>query len=798
MRADLRKVHAIGAVVASLAALGGAPAAAADKWHNHIDASMINEIVPRGNELYIATFGGILVYDRTDGTFQQYTNDTGLTSNALRCLTFAANGDIYAGTTDIGVAKVRLANGHLTLIRSLSEQIDGLASNHINSIATWNDLIVYGSTPGAGTIRKDFASARFFERDGLPGPDVFDVMPFGSEVWMATAGGVATLNALGIIQTVANGPANANVIGTDGTHIFVGTGANVRRYDPSTTTWTDIGPNAPGNPGQRIFSLFWDGSSLWAGGTRSIHHYSGSGTTWTTISANAIQNLYAFSAGPGNAEMRGLAVFGPNDVYFGSASQIDLRGPNLMHYDGTNITNPHSNTPGGNDVRRMDFDTDGSLWASFGSFYVGKLMKDGNWLNYNSSVPGIEIPTNPYTNIAFLADSQGHKWFSTLSLPSGPLKPLDELVDQGDANYGNDTWVRHDLDSGGGDTYGSLRPVRAAEDPAGNRWFMSDDDFVAAGEPNWQGFNILSRDGTTWFRMNPLKDSRMISGNVFDVAFGGTETFVGFKSKGVYRWIHGGYDWPTLTNFASAQWLPVVTTNQLPSGATISRLALRSDGRLWIATDAGLFYKPIGGGPLGTVPTYTGISPGIVSPKVQDIVLDHDENLWVGTDLGLNRIARDDNNDIQTFLTPASFALLSGLRYSLDVISPVANADVRSLAVHPTKDILYIGTLGGLSIYDFSPPPATATDLSKVYVFPNPVYTSKGHTALKVGNLTGPVTVEIYDLEGELVDSRQVATNGGVAWDLKTRDGLLAGSGKYIVRIVGEKGSVQRPIALIR
>jgi hypothetical protein len=426
---------------------------------------------------------------------------------------------------------------------------------------------------------------------------------------------------------------------------------------------------------------------------------------------------------------------------------------------------------------------------------VGKLMTDGNWLNYNSAITGIQIPTNAFTNIAFLADSQGHKWFSSLSDPNRPpLKALDELVDNQDAIYSNDQWTRHDLGSGGGDTYGTLRPVRAAEDPAGNRWFMAD-DFVS----EWEGFNILSRDGASWFQMNPIKDPRMISGNVIDVAFtpSGLETYVAFLNNGVYKWRHFGYDWTNLTNFAQDQWFPYVTVNQLPSGAKISRLALRKDGRLWIATDSGLFYSE--GGTPTSIPVYTGIVPGIVSPKVQDILLDHDENLWVATDQGLNMIAHDNDNNIQTFLSQASFVLLSGLRYPIDVISPLANADCRSLAIHPTKDQLYIGTFGGLSVYDFSAPPSTPTELSKVYVYPNPVYTSKGHTGIKVGNLTGPVTVEVYDLEGELVDApHKVNTSSDVAWDLTTKSGLFAGSGNYIVRIIGAKGTVQRTIALIR
>ena len=787
MQADLRCARAI-----VLAILCAAAPASAGRWHNHIDASMINEIVPRGNDLYIATFGGILLYDRTQGTFTQYTNDTGLPSNSLRCLTFDGNGDIYAGSTDIGIAKVRFSNGQLKLVRALSADIDGLASNNINSIATWGDQIVYGSTPGAGTIRNDFASARFFERDGLPGPDVFDVLPTGNEVWMATAGGVATLNALGIINTVAGTPANARALATDGTHIYVGTSTGVRRYDPSSSTWTDLGIGT-----QHVYSLVWDGSTIWAGSTRWFNRYSGSGQTWKTVQTDSITNRYQFANGSGNSEMRGLAVFGDSDVYLGNIGQSDQRGTNLVHYDGTHVTNNlRPNTPGGNDVRRLSFDTDGSLWASFFSYYVGKLMPDGNWLNYNTSIPGIQIPSNAFANIAFLADSQGHKWFSSLSDPLKPLKPLDELVDGQDANYANDVWTRHALGSGGGDTYGTLRPVRASEDPVGNRWFMAD-HFDAA--PQWEGLNILSRDGSQWFQMNPSKDPRMVNGNVIDVAFtpSGLESYVAFVNNGVYTWRHFGYDWNSLTSYAQDQWFPLVTVGQLNS-AKINRLALRSDGRLWIATDSGLFYS-YGIGQLVSIPTYTGIVPGIVSPKVQDIVLDHGENLWVATDQGLNRIAHDDDSDIQTFLTTASFIAHSALRYPLDTISPLANADSRSLAVHPTKDILYIGTLGGLSAYDFSTPAAVPTDLAKVYVYPNPVYTSKGHTAIKVGNITGPVTVEVYDLEGELVDDpHKVTSSGDVAWDLTTRNGLLASSGNYIVRIVGATGSVQRSISLIR
>ncbi len=780
------------------AALGAilAGSVQAGTWKNHIDASMTHEIVPKDDLLYVATYGGILVFDPATGAFEQYRNDDGLPSNAVRCLAFDPDGDIYAGTADIGIAKVRISNGHLTRLRLLSAQIDGLASNTINSVAAWGDVIVYGATPGVGTIVNDFAAARYFQRDGLPGSDVLDVLPLGDEVWMATwddttsKGGLATLDKLGIIRKIPGGTTEPYVLGTEGANIWVGTNTGVRRYDPVGGTWTDMGLST-----YRTRSLFWTGTTMWAGTGKDFMRYQGTGTNWDIHSTNALQNLYQLGGSAG-LEIKGLAVLPDGDVYLGSGNQAELRGPNLMRFDGTTVVNFKPNTPGANDTRRLDLDIDGSLWASWASFYVGKLMPDGNWLNYNTSVPGIETPNNVFTNIAFLADSQGEKWFSSLTAtipPNAPHKLLDQLDDHQNADYGDDDWIRHDIGSGGGDGYGTLRPQRAAEDPVGNRWFLSDDAGASFG---WQGINILSRDKSAWFQMTPTREPRMIAGNVVDVAFAGTATYVAFLANGVYRWGHSGFSWSALTNYPADTWTAFVPANQLPAQAFITRVALRSDGLLWVATTSGLFYSL--GGLVGNVPVYTGISPGIVSPKVQDIVLDHDENLWVATDQGLNRIARDDNNDIQAFLTPASYANLAGLRYSLDVIAPLAHADCRSLAMHPTRDLLYVGTFGGISEYDFSAPAVTETDLSKVYVYPNPVFTSKGHTSLKIANLTGPVTVEIYTLEGELVDSRSVAANGDVAWDLATRDGFSASSGKYIVRIIGEHGSVQRPIALVR
>ncbi len=780
-----RRLLGIKWVAAALACAAATPAPAQVKWVNHLDTSMINEIVYKDGVLYMATFGGLVLYDVARGEFEQFANIPRIPSNAMRCLAFDADDNLYIGTADFGVAKVRFSGGAPSLVRSLNSQIDGLSSNTVNAIAMWGDDIVYGANPGAGTIRNDFASARYFERDGLPDDDVKDVLADGDHAWLATNAGVAVLDRFGLIRRPTGAPTVANVLGTDGTTIWVGTNDGVWRFDPSDSSWTDVGPDT-----RQIYGLTWDGTTMWAGSTRNLCEYTGTGAVWNQFPMGSITANYVFPGGGGTNQARGLAVVENGDVYFGSVQPSEQRGANLIRFDGTTMTNLFADSPGGSDLRRFSFDVDGSLWCMFMNFYAGKLTTAGTWVNYNSAIPGIEVPSHPSANLAMLADTQGYKWFCSL-----PNVTLDQLDDRRDANYANDTWTRHPAGSGGGETLGSTRLQRAVEDPVGNRWFMSDVD----------GINILSRDGSEWFQMNPLKDARMLSGDVVDVAFGRNFAYIAYRTLGIQIWALDGFDWPTILDTAGDSWVTRVPSTVLPAAATVSAIELRSDNTLFIATEDGLFKYPSSNPSanpprvVDEIPVYTGIGAGILSAKVRDVSLDHDENLWVATELGINKIARDDFADIQAYTTAAAYvASLADLRYPLSIITPLSNADCRALVMHPTKDILYIGTLSGLSVLDYTPAPSTTTDLSKVYLYPNPVYRSRGQNDIKIQNITGPVSVDVYNLEGVLVSSTSVDTNGQVAWDLTDASGFVVASGNYLVRVSGPGGAVTKTIAVLR
>ncbi len=785
--------HRLRAVMFSLFACAiafvGSPVIAQTKWHNDIDASMINDIVHRDGVLYMATFGGLLVYDIDRASFEQYANISGMPSNALRCLVFDTDNNLYIGTADFGIAKIRFSNGRPVLSRSLNSQIDGLSSNVMTSISLWGSDLLYGANPGAGTIRNDFASARYFTRDGLPSDEVRDVLGAGDHAWIATASGVAVLDRLGLIRRPTGGPPVSNVLASDGSRIWVGTNNGVWRFDPADSSWTDVGPAT-----RIMHGLYWDGATMWGGSTRQLCRYTGTGSVWSQFNTAPVSSRYNFGGGGGLNQIRGLATGSDGQLYVSSVQTDDQRGANLIRFDGTTMFNLVPNAPGGNDIRRISIDTDGSVWTMFSGFYVGKRMPTGQWVNYNPSVDGAETPGNQFNNLALLADSQGFKWFCTLSRP---LVTLDRLDDRTDAAYANDTWARYGIGAGGGDGLQSLSLQRGVEDPVGNRWFLGDISLLES--QGWQGIQILARDGSEWFEMTPIKQPAMASGDIVDVAFGSFHAFVAHRTAGIQRWNLGGFQWGAIENMTGDTWSQTVPPTSLPG--SVSAIELRSDGVIWIASDAGLFRYPStrATAVVDEIPVYAGIGAGILSRGIADIVLDDDENLWVATNLGLNKIARDDETAIETYTTAVAYVTsLADLRYPISIITPLSNANCRSLATHATKDILYIGTSSGLTTLDYSAPPIVDTDVSQVYLYPNPVYKSRGQNELKIQNISGPVAVEVYTLEGVLVHTQQVDTNGQVAWDLTTATGFVVSSGNYLVRIIGPNGAITKTIAVLR
>ncbi len=200
---------------------------------------------------------------------------------AATAWSFDADGDIYIGTDDIGIAKVRLANG-AAHAAALAVRADRRRSPAIRStrLRCGASDLVYGSTPGAGIIRNDFAAARYFAARRAARPTTCSTccrwaIPCG---WRPT-GGVAMLDRLGSSNLVPGAPAEANVLGTDGP-------SGVGR-DQHAACGVSIRPTIRGRTWARRRvpgPLVRLGRHQHVGGrARAVScRYTGSGTTWTS------------------------------------------------------------------------------------------------------------------------------------------------------------------------------------------------------------------------------------------------------------------------------------------------------------------------------------------------------------------------------------------------------------------------------------------------------------------------------------------------------------------------------------
>jgi ligand-binding sensor domain-containing protein len=766
---------------------GASSAPAQGTWVNHVHPSLVSDMVLRGNDLYMASGGGLLVYHPADSTFRQFTNDKiGLPSNYLTCLAFDPGGSIYVGTQSSGIARLDFVSGGFA-VSALNATFHGLSDDRITTLAAWGDSIAYGTRQGAGLIVEGFPTLRFFTRDGLPSDVVSDVFADGEYLWFATDQGVARLDALGFITTYSTGlpSLDAHVFARDDTSLWVGTAAGVARFDPPTGSWI---PAGLGN--QSVFAIAFDGSKLWA--TSYTRFFENGGGGWIERDYIPVYAKYGLGV---FAEPRALQPMPNGSVYMGLSDAGSRRGAFLMIFDGTRVFERIMNAPPSNDLRRAAFDVDGSVWVSSADFGVGKLTPSSAWFNYTPTVGDTNL-TSLFTNLALLPDSKGSKWFCSLAGYTYP-KLLDELSDGLDRSYTNDVWVHHDIGSGGGDGLGSMRNQRAAEDPVGNRWFLSDvnPNGPTDSPPEWRGISILSEDKSAWRHVNPTStNGGMPQGNITSVAFGAAGVaWVADLNAGVLEWRTGGYDPANLFDLSGNEWTTVGTVGGDFKGGDVTSLALRGDGVLWVGTTEGVFKLEDG--------AFQGIGfdQGLLSNTVLDLALDHDDNLWVATNLGLCRIARDENVAIRSFTTPNVWQKQLSILFPPDVVSPIAEAVCNDLAMHPTRDLLYIATAGGLSILDVASLEPSTGDISKVYVFPNPIRTRRGHSSLKIANHDRQVDVEIYTLEGELVHrALDVPVGEDVVWDLTTSTGYLAASGVYVVRIRSGSETVIKRVSLIR
>ncbi|HUV35693.1 MAG TPA: T9SS type A sorting domain-containing protein [Patescibacteria group bacterium] len=763
-------------LIAGLLACGIAGAADSD-WHVYYDASAVNRLTCIGDSLWCATNGGILLLDLTDTTVTQYIDGLGLPSSHVTAVTVDGNGSVWAGFVSGGV--VRIDNiDTAPFVQRYSAARELLLSDSITAMAATGDDVYYGSTNGVAKFFDNFHSRESGLTEKTEGVRIYDLFPQGDKLWIGCENGVIlfdrntlfdTLYSIGSVVSLCEYEGNMHCVGDGGALVFDGT-----NWLPLLPSW-DKFPLAIASGGGELVCATKERAYRWTG------------SYWAGIDAGGMKDLFAEKYRTRwNDILTTVAVDRRGSPWVGGVFGNFNRGVYVAGYvEGEwQIRAPEAITH--NDIVRIDVAPGEGVWVSTSQFGISYLSLDGAVQSYTKM--RVDMPSDPerltylYNNLAFLYDSQGYLWCNVLTFDLDMLKVNDPLVAD------DDEWAHFSMEDNRSIT--ADRFVRAKEDPAGNRWFLSDDE---QQDLQIWGINIASADTTHWMSINPGVVPSMEGGSVFDCAFGEQSVFLALRDYGVQEWMTGGFDWASLSSTAGDIWRTIIGPTQLAS-TDLWAIEIDAAGGLWIGTSSGVVrYRS---GVLDSLTKKQSFSgEGLLGSIVYDLELDRYGVMWVATESGLNKITPD--GTIEAFTTELEWRGMQFV-YPSSVISPLPAATCKALRYDETADLLWIGTINGLASLSVAPPTPELIPLSEMVLYPNPVHISRGDRDLRIWRISTPVDVEVYTLEGELVHEARNVAEGDVAWDLLTLNGYSVRSGVYIVRISSEQFSEMRKVAVIR
>ena len=766
-------------VLAALMA-GTAAHGAPGDWNVYMDASAVSRITVLGDSLWCGTRGGILLFDLGDSTFTTYLDGLELRSNDITAVTVDGRGSIWAATRVAGVARIDDPDGIFS-VKEYTEALDGIMSDSVTCLLRVEDDIYYGGTGGVAKFFNNVPSSEPVLTDSLEGRTVNDMVwdPSSDLLWVACEDGIASYDR-GTFGYTFYGIGEVLSVCIHEGEIYCVAGPDVLYLGDGS--WPTLGGGLHADPlvvssgGAALYCITAEFAYVW------------NGVYWALEAATELKTLHVeeFMISWSQDILTALAVDGDGVPWTGGFYEEGLRGIYIFGFNGTDWTSLRPEGLSQNEIVAVDCDPAGNIWASTGRYGISMRSTGDRWISYTDlrDAGNDDALSFFFNNLALLSDSQGFLWCNALDFDLDRID-LGDLLDKDD-----DIWTHFAAGTG---TIDSDRFVKAREDPAGNRWFMSDDVEFESGM--W-GINIASRDGSEWLNVDPGSYPQMEAGNVFDCAFEEQGVYIALRGYGVMYWRTNGFDWPTLTETDGQYMITVLDENQLPS-TELWAIEYGPDGSKWVGTSAGLVRYLQGSIDSFTVKTASN-EEGLIGGTVYDLEFDGRGGLWVATNKGMNRIEQDG-----TITAAYTTALkwqdeLDQIYYAEDVITPLPDHSCRVLAYDHTGGFLWIGTDNGLARLDVNEPVEVTMPMSEMILYPNPVHAARGDYELRIDRISGLVDIRVYNLEGQLVHEVDGVSEGGVAWDLLTLNGYQASSGIYIVQVKGTGGTSMRKVAVIR
>ena len=215
-------------------------------------------------------------------------------------------------------------------------------------------------------------------------------------------------------------------------------------------------------------------------------------------------------------------------------------------------------------------------------------------------------------------------------------------------------------------------------------------------------------------------------------------------------------------------------SNGLLKSNNINSVLIDKDDRVWIGSDLGLIYFTTSNfDDILSSETYLVPNDGekniFQNIKINALISDNSNNIWIGTDQGLFIYNSHDKKIIKHFE---------------ENNSPLFSSKILDLDKNQLGEIFILTSAGLLSFRTFNQ--ASNKNLNSIKVFPNPLLL-KEHESLIINGLLENNYIKILSLNGNEVISLNYR-GGGINWNLLNRDNRKIEPGIYLIYIVSDDG----------
>lgn len=241
----------------------------------------------------------------------------------------------------------------------------------------------------------------------------------------------------------------------------------------------------------------------------------------------------------------------------------------------------------------------------------------------------------------------------------------------------------------------------------------------------------------------------------------------------------------TIDNTADDQKLKLNSANGLQNveASGIASMAVDHDGQLWLGTDQGVarIFSP---GNVFTGGDYEAqrimveeegyLHPLLETEAVTAIAVNGNNEKWLGTDKA------------GAFLMSADGA--TQLLHFTEANSPLLSNTIQSIKIASNGEVYFATSLGIVSYKDYKVEPVASLD--SLFIYPNPVR-PEYHGPVYISNLVAESNVKVTDITGGLVWETQ-AQGGQVIWDGNNLDGRKVNTGVYYIFVTNSDGSQKK------